>query len=258
MKNLISLILATVAVLFSVASCSNNVSDKETVLALTYYNEYDIDSIDFNELFEKAKTVFSDDEYLVKTGSNNENIYILPWDSNERAEKGYMIIEKYESVEKARDMFKSELVGTSPLIYRSVLIRINDMVLMECGGSLSVKMLKDYITDLPDDRVVGKELVQKSVDKEIDFDKFEALIEKNKCTKYDDPFGYDYIKRSDNISSIFWFNSENSKENSEIIFTALPTGPRGFLLAGTLLQYNNCAFIFLDDFWLDMIKQCEK
>jgi len=258
MKKILLIIVVIATGLFSLVSCGNDNPKKDKISALTYCNEYDFSYINFSDLLTKAKDIFSSEEYLVQTNQENDTIYIMPSNSEDRSEKGYMFIEKYESIEKAHEVFISNMVGTSPLIYRSILIRINDIIFREYGGSIALKMLEDYLTDFPDERTVSEGLIQKVINKKIDFDKFEELIKRNKYTKYDDPLEYDYIINSDGISSIFWFNSNNTKENSEHIFNSLPTGSKGFLLAGTLIEYENCAFIFLDDFWLDIIKQCEK
>jgi|GEM_PF-2104348 len=264
MKKAISLFIAATIILLALCSCGAY----EMVEASTIFKEYDLDDVNFED---------TDQVYQILCDIYNKEFFVSPYDnafdhiyksysiwslSDDRTDDKCLIVDVYKTAQKAHEDYEEKVLFNIPQDYKYGVVRVNNVLLY--NSSILVKdFLHYYGLDGPVVRNIRKDVIKKSYNKEIDVEKLLDEIYKTEYTVYVyesgvyNDAGEQYIDytviKTDKMSSLRVLSNE--KAINERWFD-LNVGPKD--TAGTLLQYNNLSFVFLDDFWLDIIKQCEK
>ena len=252
MKKIVCLLLAIIIVALVLCSCGE--ANNNTITAWTIYKEYDIDYSfdDFDAVVKSLEDLYDDSTYLVSGAQENGSIVVLSRNKNdgERFNKG-LIIEIYASKDEAHVEFE-ERSSEFARRYRFAMIRVNSAIIY--GNTyLLVPYIEKLSLSIPPERKVSSSSVV-TIDKEIDIEKLFEKIKKGDFTQfYEDANSiYSIINKSGTSVMVMSFDYKS------FIKEIYDLDERLDYVAGKYVEYNNCAFIFLDDFWLDMIKQCEK
>ncbi len=264
MKKTISFIIAIAIIALALCSCGAY----ETVEASTIFKEYDLDDVNFED---------ADQVYQILCNIYNKDYLVSPYDnafdyiyksysiwslSDDRIDDKCLIVDVYETAQKAHEDYEKEVLLMVPTDYKYGIVRINN-ILLHNSAILMKDFLHHYGLDEPIVRNIRKDVIKKSYNKEIDIDKLLDEIYKTEYTVYVyesgvyNDAGEQYIDytviKTDKMSSLRVLSNE--KAINERWFD-LNVGPKD--TTGTLVQYNNLSFVFLDDFWFDIIKQCEE
>lgn len=256
MKKRVALFLAMLFAVCFLCSCEK----ANDIIAYTFYKEYDSEAFDFADIQKILNEIYDSKEYFISNVSEG-NYYIVPV-AEERKNDGTLIINVFETNEMAKKEFEMLIFHTSPQEYRSCVVRINNLLFNGYTSALK-NFLIQYHIETPESRLISNKMNKSFVDKKIDVEK---LINMSNEKKY---WVYSYNTGLFNEAGEELINYSIIDERGSSMLRILDGFDIGneqwfdlFIeindTTGTFIQYENCAFIFLDDFWLDMIKQCEK
>lgn len=249
----LSLILITLCV-----SCGK----AESVSSLCVYKEYDME-VDLTNMDKQLETIYPQSEYMVS--KQNDGYYmILPNDEKRLEENGTLFVEVLSSASEAHDIYIATFLGIDTY-YRYGVIRLNHMVVY--GQSDILKPFMAYFSmDIPDEKQIRSGSVIKKYNREIDLEKFSEVAKEHNYSIYQDSNFYTHYQDSDLYTQSTHYIVINDDGTSlaglyavsepEAFFDMMLS--TGDFTAGRLIVYQNVSFITLDDFWLDIIKQCEK
>ena len=261
MKRITSIFIVIVTVLLALCSCGK--ADNNTISALTVYGEYDIDGINFkdiNDLESSIKELYPENEYLVF--NNQDFINIVPKNKiNGEIHTAQICL--FQSKGEAYDEFVWQLFHATPQNYQCCVVRLNNVVV---GGFTDIanSFLKHCAIRIPKERKVSPVAEKTEKNISVDITKLEESLSSYNNITYlyegDDSekelSAYKMVVNKDRGSILAWFDKTYAIELGDDFIVHFEMDNNQF--AGKYVEYNNCAFIFLDDFWLDMIKQCEK
>ena len=254
MKKITSLFVVIVIVMLMLCSCGE--ANNNTITAWTIYKEYDIDYSfdDFDAVVKTLEDLYEDSTYLVGGSQDLKKGFI--WvtsrykDDGEKTNK-FFWVEIYDSKDEAHDFFEFGSFSYSRRL-RTSMIRVNN-TLISGDTYLLMPYIEKLSLSIPSERKVPNSSVE-TIDKEIDVEKLFEKFSKSNLEKFciDETKIYSIINKAGTSIMIM------SYENKPLVKDLYDLDERVDYIAGKYVEYNNCAFIFLDDFWLDMIKQCEK
>ena len=255
MKRITSIFIVIATVLLLLCSCGK--ADNNTVSACTVFKEYDNDfSFDnFDSVVKMLDDLYDDSDYLVSGSEETGSIAVASRNKN-KGEKLYggFLIEIWDSKDEAHTLFEYESIELAQSCKLSV-IRVNN-ALITGNTYIMIPFIKKMSLSVPSERKVPNSSVE-TIDKEIDIEKFFEKVSKSNSTKF-------YLEENriysivDKTGTSILLTSFDNKSYIKDLYDINDFYKQTENIKGKYVEYNNCAFIFLDDFWLDMIKQCEK
>ena len=262
MKKIISFSLCFVLIILSLTACN-----KKTTSSQCIYKEYDISDITFskNEVDDILSQLYSDEDYAININvgdlslSKTDYFILSKGETGKKNAREYFNLFIYENINESHTEYLFELKSISPLYYNYVVIRINN--LLAFGTYNCIEPLLSYFSIQGIEKTIESEKrVVKAVNKEIDILKLKNIFESNNFQVYnqidsdnDEKISFNVVNSAGSSLMVCYVdNNYEAEYNYNHVINSTEQN------AGYCLKYNNCAFIFLDDFWLDMIKQCEK
>ena len=245
-------------------SCgTNEKTNGEKVSALTYCKEYDIDAINYKDIYDlenSLKELYPENEYIV---FNNQYFFNIASRDKINGEIHTAQVYIFQTNNQAHDYFVWLLFHSNPQIYQLCTVRANNIVVTGFTD-IAIMFLEHNSIKVPKERKVDSvaEKIIKNIS--VDTTKLEKYLSSDNYTTYlyeeDDSekelSAYKMIVNKDGSSILVWFDKTYALELGDVFNVHFEMEKKQY--AGKYVEYNNCAFIFLDDFWLDMIKQCEK
>ena len=248
MKKTIGVLL----ILLLISSCLS-CDKEERISSLCVYKEYDME-VDLTNMDKQLETIYPQSEYMVS--KQNDGYYmILPNDEKRLEENGTLFVEVFSSASEAHDNYVEAFLGIETY-YRYGVIRLNHMVVY--GQSDILKPFMAYFSmDIPDEKPIRSESAIKEYDREIDFEKLSRIAKEYNYSIYQDSDLYTHsthhIVINDDGTSLMGLYTVSEPE--AFFDMMLSTGD---FTAGQLIVYQNISIIVIDDFWLDIIRKCEK
>ncbi len=248
MKKLIG-IITLLFLMLALFSCDK----KEQVDFLCVYKEYDME-LQSENFLDQLKDIYSEPEYIV-TEQNPEYFFIIPAAHDELKKYGTLIVEVFPSASEAHAKYVEAFLGID-VYYRYGLLRINNIILYGQSDMLKPLMLYFEI-DFPDEkRICGDSKIIK-YEKEIDFEKLVSLLQEQGYKIYQDIDSYSgnihYIMINETGTALLGgYTISNPEEFFEVMLST------NHYTAGSMVCYQNISFIMLENFWIDIIEQCEK
>ena len=257
MKRITSIFIVIVTVLLALCSCVKK--EDKNVSALMLYREFDIErSVEITE--ELLSSLIKDDNLTITTHENEFKIELLG-EEEKPVSNNRCVILVYETVDKAKTNYESVVSSISHKLYRYSYIRINNVLLIGRTDYL-LPILNYYSLPVPQERELNVYTEKISSNKDFDADKFLSTVKEMGCKVYSGSksesfdYTYDVIISADGQMVMSLYTTESKQHGS--IFDSSYYKDREEITIYREYSFNNAVINFIDDFWLDIIKQCEK